>query len=116
MDKTTLSQIASAIGASQPAVDTEVTGVTIDSRTVEPGWLFVAIIGENFDGHNFVNAVLENGAAAAICSRPMPDAPGPVLVVEDTVRALGALAAYNRSLYNIPLVGLTGSVGKTTSK
>ena len=116
MDKMTLSEIAAAVGAAVPACDTEITGVSIDSRAIEPGCLFVAIKGENFDAHNFVCDVLSKGAAAALCSRDIPDAPGPVLVVEDTVRAMGALAAHNRAKYDIPLVGLTGSVGKTTSK
>ena len=116
MDKMTLSEIAAAVGAEAPACDPEITGVCIDSRAVEPGCLFVAIKGENFDAHNFVCDVLAKGAAAALCSRDIPDAPGPVLMLEDTVRAMGALAAYNRAKYDIPLVGLTGSVGKTTSK
>ncbi len=116
MDKMSLFAIADAIGAARPETDCEVTSVTIDSRTVTEGCLFVAIIGENFDAHTFVPSVMEKGAAAAICSRPVEGVSGPVLLVKDTVRALGALAAYNRSLYNIPLVGLTGSVGKTTSK
>ncbi len=116
MYKMTLSQIASAVGAPAPAAEGEVTSVCIDSRAIQPGCLFVAIKGENFDGHKFVRSALEAGAAAALCSEEIPDAPGPVLLVEDTVRAMGALAAFNRSLCHIPLVGLTGSVGKTTSK
>lgn len=116
MDKMTLFEIAQAVGAARPSEDAAVTSVCIDSRAIEPGCLFVAIKGGNFDGHAFVRASLEKGAAAALCSEEIPDAPGPVLLVEDTVRAMGALAAYNRGKYDIPLVGLTGSVGKTTSK
>ena len=116
MDKMTLSEIAAAVGAAAPAVDACVDSVCIDSRAVTPGCLFVAIKGENFDGHAFVKNALSAGAAAALCSVDIPDAPGPVLLVEDTVRAMGALAAHNRAKYDIPLVGLTGSVGKTTSK
>jgi len=116
MDKMTLFEIAAAVGAPVPQVNPNVTSVCIDSRAIEPGCLFVAIKGENFDGHNFVRTALESGAAAALCSDDIPGASGPVLLVEDTVRGLGALAAYNRSRYDIPLVGLTGSVGKTTSK
>ena len=116
MDKMTLFEIAAAVGAPVPQVNPNVTSVCIDSRAIEPGCLFVAIKGENFDGHNFVRAALESGAAATLCSDDIPGVSGPVLLVEDTVRGLGALAAYNRSRYDIPLVGLTGSVGKTTSK
>ncbi len=116
MDKMTLSEIAAAVGAAAPAADPVIETVCIDSRAIQPGCLFVAIKGENFDGHAFVRSALSAGAAAALCSDEVPDAPGPVLLVEDTVRAMGALAGYNRSKYDIPLVGLTGSVGKTTSK
>lgn len=116
MDKMTLSEIAAATGAAMPKQDADITSVCIDSRSIESGCLFVAIKGENFDGHSFVRSALGSGAAAALCSTEIPDAPGPVLLVEDTVRALGALARYNREKYDIPLVGLTGSVGKTTSK
>ena len=116
MDKMTLFQVAEAVGAAKPAADAEITSVCIDSRAIQPGCLFVAIKGENFDGHTFVRSALENGAAAALCSDEIPDAPGPVVLVEDTVRAMGALAACNRARYSIPLIGLTGSVGKTTSK
>ena len=89
--------------------------VCIDNRMVTPGCLFFAIKGANFDGHDFVADAFEKGAAAAVCSRDV-DASGTVIRVEDTRRALIDLAAYNRSKYRIPVVGLTGSVGKTTTK
>lgn len=116
MDAMKLSEVAKAIGAQPPETDIDVLDVCIDSRSITPGCLFVAIRGENFDGHSFVRTALETGAAAAVCSTKIPDAPGPVLAVRDTRAALAALAAYNRERYRIPVVGLTGSVGKTTSK
>ena len=90
-----------------------VKSVSIDSRTIEPGALFVAIKGERFDGHSFIPDVLKKGALAVISQQP---AEGSVILVEDTLEAYQALAAYYRSLFEIPFVGITGSVGKTTTK
>jgi len=110
-----LSAAAEAMGSAAP-YETEITNVSIDSRTVSKGCLFFAIKGENFDGHTFVLQVLEAGAAAVVCSTPVEGAEDRTVLVGDTREALIALAAYNRSLYDIPVIGLTGSVGKTTTK
>lgn len=97
-----------------------IRGVSIDSRSIEPGALFVPIAGERFDGHAFIAQALEKGAAAALCARADaaealgPDAP--LLLVEDTLAAFQALAGAYRAKFDIPFVGITGSVGKTTTK
>lgn len=91
-----------------------VTSVVSDSRDVRPGSLFVAIPGERVDGHDFVSQTLQQGAMATLSSR---DVPGPAVMVDDSVEALGRLArAYRDSLTNITVVALTGSSGKTTTK
>ncbi len=92
-----------------------VSGVSTDSRSVRPGELYVALSGERFDGHDFVSAAVAGGAALALVSRPA-DAAVPQLVVPDTLAALHALAAAHRARFDIPVVGLTGSNGKTTTK
>ncbi|PTR15202.1 UDP-N-acetylmuramoyl-tripeptide--D-alanyl-D-alanine ligase [Nitrosospira sp. Nsp2] len=95
-------------------------GVSTDSRAVMPGDLFIALVGEKFDGHNFVADVIEKGAVAAIVHRdwgtrnPRPGIP--LILVDNTRSALGRLAGYWRRRFGIPLVGVTGSNGKTTVK
>ena len=91
-----------------------VTGVQSDSRHIHAGDLFVALKGERVDGHDFVKTALLNGAAAALVSQPMLGLP--VIQVEDTLRAFGAIAAGYRSRLGIKVIGITGSVGKTTTK
>ncbi len=98
----------------------EVNGVTTDSRKVNPGELFVALKGPNFDGHAFVRDVFAKGASAAVVEdtaaiNGLP-ASATVIIVKDTLKALGALAAYYRRLHKIPVVAITGSAGKTTTK
>ena len=95
--------------------DVEVQSVAIDSRTLKPGALFVALRGEHHDAHDFVEAAQRNGAAAALVERPL--ATGlPQVVVADGERALGALAAGVRARSAACVVGITGSNGKTTVK
>lgn len=115
MDKTRLTEIAGAMGSATLS-DAEISDICIDSRSISPGCLFFAIKGENFDGHDFVRTVLDMGAAAAVCSRAVNGVEKPIIMVKDTRIALMQLAAYNRAKYDIPVVGLTGSVGKTTTK
>ncbi len=98
---------------------TTVSGISIDSRTVEPGELFCAIVGPSHDGHAFLESAIDRGAAALIVEsgRALPDAPSvPVIAVEDTTRALGSLAAGHRAEFDGPVVAITGSNGKTTTK
>ncbi len=90
-----------------------------DSRAIRPGQLFVALRGERFDGHAFLAEVAQSGAAAALVDRAFAEgavAPLPLVVADDTRLALGRLAAHWRSKFTLPLVGITGSNGKTTVK
>jgi UDP-N-acetylmuramoyl-tripeptide--D-alanyl-D-alanine ligase len=94
-------------------------GVSTDSRKIGAGELFVALSGENFDGHAFVRDVLARGAAAALVNTAWAEANGaalPLLAVGDTRLGLGALAGSWRARFSIPLIGITGSNGKTTVK
>lgn len=107
---------AQATGASHGALpDVELTAVTTDSREVVPGSLFGAIPGERVDGHNYIAQAYEKGAVCALCQHPV-DCAIPQLIVPDTQRALEKLAAFYRAQFDIPMVGVTGSVGKTTAK
>ena len=96
----------------------EAAGVSIDTRTLQPGDLFVALVGEHRDGHDYVADALARGAAGALVHR-VPDglpADAPLLVVSDTLAGLRALAAYARWRFTGRLAAITGSVGKTTTK
>ncbi len=94
------------------------TGVSIDSRSVAPGDLFIAIRGDNTDGHRFVANALDSGAAAAMVAEDWKDAPAkaPLLVVRDTDAAMADLARAARARTTARIVGVTGSVGKTSTK
>ena len=98
------------------ALEREITFVTSDSRTAAPGALFVAFKGARADGHDFMAGCLEKGAAACLTEREPREGETPCVVVESTLAAMGALAAWHRSRFHIPVVGITGSVGKTTTK
>jgi UDP-N-acetylmuramoyl-tripeptide--D-alanyl-D-alanine ligase len=94
-----------------------VSGVSTDTRALARGELFAALRGENFDGHRFVPAALAAGAAALLVSeKPEADPGVPVIHVVDTVRALGDLARGHRARFSGPVVAITGSNGKTTTK
>lgn len=95
-----------------------VTAVCTDSRDITPGCLFVPWVGENFDGHDFIDAALDAGAAGTLCAR-LPEnlrADKFYIKVDDTRLALKALASDYRGRFHIPFVQITGSVGKTTTK
>ena len=91
------------------------TGVSIDTRTIQPGDLFVALQGETADGHRFVTDALAKGAAGALVHRDVPDA-GHLLLVDDTLAGLHRLGGFARERSTARLVAVTGSVGKTTTK
>ena len=91
------------------------TGVSIDTRTLAPGDLFIALVGENGDGHRFVTDALAKGASGAMVHQKVP-ASGPLLRVDDTLAALTRLGAYARGRFAGRVVAITGSVGKTTTK
>lgn len=95
--------------------DGELTAITTDSRNVIPGAMFGAIAGERVDGHDYLTAAMEKGAVCALVEHAV-DCALPQLVVSSTETALQTLAAYYRSRFDIPVVGVTGSVGKTTAK
>jgi UDP-N-acetylmuramoyl-tripeptide--D-alanyl-D-alanine ligase len=111
----TLDRIAQALGAG-PRGPAPIRGVSTDTRTVGEGDLFVALIGDRFDGHEFLTAAVQRGCAAAVVSRPVAGLGVPTYQVSDTVVALGALARYRRRAWGKPVVAVAGSNGKTTTK
>lgn len=116
MNKLKLSTVAEWCGGTLNGNDTVIDNISIDSRAVNPSSLFIAIKGERFDAHDFVSQVEQNGAAALVCHREV-DTRLPVIYVEDTKKALVDIAReYRKSIKNLTVVGLTGSVGKTTTK
>lgn len=118
--KIALSEAAGVVGGEMRGQAGMLTGVSIDSRTVRPGDLFVALRGEMLDGHDFVADAFAHGAGAALVARPVEAGggagAGAQVVVEDPVAALTALAAHVRDTVDPFVVGVTGSVGKTTTK
>jgi len=108
----TSAEIAAATGGGASA-PFEVTGVTFDSREVEPGFLFVAMPGTVHDGHSFVDAAFSAGATGALVSQPVA---GPHVLVADVAAALEALGRASRERSNATIFGVTGSVGKTSTK
>jgi UDP-N-acetylmuramoyl-tripeptide--D-alanyl-D-alanine ligase len=112
----TLGEIASVCGGTlrgDPGL--AVVGVSTDTRTLRAGQLFVAIRGEKLDGHTYLERAAQAGAAAALIDRDCA-APLPTVLVADSVRALGALAAARRARFAGPVIAITGSNGKTTTK
>ena len=95
----------------------EINGVSTDSRNCSENDVFIAVKGETFDGHNFVKDVVKNGCPLVVVNHIIDDVPENMqIVVEDTLDAYGKIGAYNRSLFNGKVIGLTGSSGKTTTK
>lgn len=111
-----LKTIAKAIGAEYIGEDITIGGISTDTRTIKNGDLFVCIKGDNFDGHNFAMQAVRSGAAVVVSSKNISGLGVPVLMVRDTIGALINIAALHRSFYNIKMVGVTGSVGKTSTK
>ena len=113
-----LSATARLLNGTHSGPDREFTSVGTDSRVITPGMLFVALKGDRFDGHDYVTNVLTNGANGALVSSDFaavhPDLP--LVAVADTKLALGKLAAAWRQNFHLPLIGITGSNGKTTVK
>ncbi len=110
-----LKKICAWLNASQSFDAPLSNAVSIDSRSLEPGALFIAISGERFDGHDFISQAEEKGAAAVIASRPVQTSL-PTIYVEDTRVALGEIAKKWREQWSLPVIGVTGSCGKTTTK
>lgn len=111
----TLQEAAAALGLPQMQAQATLADVCTDTRKIQPGSLFVCLRGERFDGHSFVSQAAQLGAAALLVDHPV-DADVPQLVVTDTGKALLQLAGWYRRRFQLPVVGLTGSVGKTTTK
>ncbi len=120
MKHMSLSQIALACEGTYVGAESkkslEVSGVVIDSRQVEPGFLFVAVKGERVDGHSFIPSVFEKGAACVLCEDAPENPAGPYIQVDSCLEAIKRLAAYYRSTLTIPVIGISGSVGKTSTK
>ena len=110
-----MSDVVAATGGRLAGADATIAGVSTDSRTIEPGMLFVALAGERFDGNEFVAAAAQRGAAGAVVSKATAAAL-PQVVVGDTQAALTALAAAWRSASGALVLGVGGSNGKTTTK
>lgn len=98
------------------ATDKEVSGVVLDSRKIEENYLFVATKGERVDGHDFIPEVLTKGVAGVVSERLLEDVTAPYILVEDSLQALKDIAEFYREQLNIKVVGITGSVGKTSTK
>jgi len=123
MENVTIKDILSATGGrilkgQETAI---IENISIDSRTMQGNDLFVPIIGERVDAHNYIEQAFKNGAAAAFTSRKLDDrvlnSPGKTVIeVSDTIKALQDLGAYYRLRYEIPVIGVTGSVGKTSMR
>lgn len=92
------------------------SGVGIDSRNVRPGDLFWALSGEQHDGHNYLEQAFARGAVAAVVHESVPTSDGPVIRVEDTLQALWDFAGWHRNRCEAMVIGVTGSVGKTTTR
>ena len=108
-----ISELAARLGGEQVGPDVTVTGASIDTRTVLPGQLYVPIVAER-DGHEFVGAALESGAPAYLTEREPIG--GTAVVVEDTAASLLRLGLFARERMEGRVIGITGSVGKTTTK
>jgi len=119
LESIALSDLACSVGGRlhhcPPGADVYLSGLSIDSRTAEPGDLFVAIPGERVDGHEYIAAAADNGAAAAMVLR-QSDVPLPQVVVGDIEQSLATLGGMIREPYRGVLVAITGSAGKTTCK
>jgi UDP-N-acetylmuramoyl-tripeptide--D-alanyl-D-alanine ligase len=111
-----LAQLTPAIAGARMTRDAAFEGVSTDSRTVQAGALFVALRGETFDAHDFLDQVAARNVAAVVVEKLPENFPLPALVVPDTLAALGRIGNAWRSQFGIPVIGVTGSNGKTTVK
>ena len=119
MQKLTIQDILDATGGTLlcGSLETQFNSITTDSRKAGDGVLFIPLIGDKFDGHEFIKAAFDMGAAATLTSKdtePLIDKT--IIKVEDTLKAFRDIAAYYKAKYRIPTVAVTGSVGKTTTK
>ncbi|HQP10850.1 MAG TPA: UDP-N-acetylmuramoyl-tripeptide--D-alanyl-D-alanine ligase [Candidatus Omnitrophota bacterium] len=111
-----IKEITNALSASADA-STIVKGFSINTRTINRGEAFIAIKGPKFDGHDFIKEAVDKGAVAVIVSQKTAGFAGvPVIRVRDTTQALGQIAGWHRQRFDIPVIAITGSTGKTTTK
>lgn len=117
MKRLTLKEVAQWAGGTVAPEFEEIAvdGISTDSREINPGQLFIPLVGSRFDGHQYINKALERGAAA-IMTMKTPEPGVPAVCVEDTLIAYGRLAASYRDYLGLNVIGITGSVGKTTTK
>jgi UDP-N-acetylmuramoyl-tripeptide--D-alanyl-D-alanine ligase len=108
--------LASPINLSETALTQVSSGIQTDSRTLKPGEVFLALRGDKFDGHEFAPFAIAKGAIAAIVDFEYENPGFPVLQVKDTLKAYQQIGRWWRDRFNIPVIGVTGSVGKTTTK
>ena len=111
-----LKWVAAQLGLDRAEANAQVTGWSVDSRTLRPGDLYFALRGPNHDGHAYVAEVLKKGAVGAVVDREVEGVTGAVLKVEDSLAALQTLASSARREWGGDVVGVTGSAGKTTTK
>lgn len=116
----TLEEIALACGGKyvgdESLKQTVITSVERDSRMIKEGSLFLAIKGERVDGHDFIEKCYDSGAVCALCEKPPKNAAKPYILVDSTLKAVKAVAKAYRNKFDIPVVGVSGSVGKTSTK
>jgi len=115
MNSFSLSQFADVLGLPQPERDAAFSNVAYDSRQVKPGDLFIALVGAHVDGHDFIAQAEANGASALLVSRPV-ESQLPCLQVDNVIQALGEFAYAWRKHFSTPIIAVTGSNGKTTTK
>ncbi len=125
MKNMTLKNIATAAGgvlyadsasAETDVEKTEASGVVIDSRKIEKGFVFIATRGERVDGHSFIDSAFEKGAIGVVCEKAPANPKGAYILVKDSFQALKDIAEFYRRQLDIKVVGITGSVGKTSTK
>ncbi len=121
MKNMTLENIAKAcngklFGMNEKGAEQEATCVEIDSRKIEEGGIFIATKGERVDGHSFIAQVAQKGALGVVCEKVPENGEVPYILVEDSFVALKQIAEFYREQLTIPVVGITGSVGKTSTK
>ncbi len=97
-------------------LDLDVLGITTDTRSIKSQEVFIALVGENFDGHNFVQQAVAKGAIAVIVNHQVESLDVPQFIVPDTLEAYQQIARWWRDRFEIPVIGVTGSVGKTSTK
>ena len=125
MKNMTLTAIAQACGgqlfeycdrSGMDSAGMEIAGVALDSRKVEKDYLFIATVGDRVDGHDFIDDVFEKGAMAVVCEKAPVNCRGPYVLVQNSFVALKDIAKWYRMQLNVKVVGITGSVGKTSTK